>query len=540
MVIVVIAFVAGAVIWQMWSSGDDDRVAMAPSVSGSQAAAATVEKDEPLLLARQDQNDNNPDHADNGQSGQPVLTPLDQPLAAAPDGTPSFFFCFEGKLPETRLLVVDKSRQRLMVLRYMGEMVLEYEFPCATGSNEGSKQLEGDARTPVGIYFTTHRYEDNKMSVFGYRAIHLDYPNAFDMDQSRNGQGIYIHGTNQDLKPRSSNGCVAMRNEDIARIEELIKEQVTPVVVVESLSLPELNQRIRACDWLRYISLDKLSATTPRMGNGLGLLNPPSGFHYSKQPSLDMLGEKIWLLAQAKDQVKSTTTTGMSIFGLGDHWVLAANQVLRIGQQDYNITKRFYLEGSDPRQANLVRTSWVLDNQAQARTLAQMAPPPVLTVAVNNNPPPPPSPPEVKPETIADQPLANAEKPAHTPQVSVSQSPPSAEAQLQKTLKDWLSAWSSKNLNAYMTFYAASFKSDKGQDYAAWKSHKANLFRTYKTISARASNVVIKVRSENRAEIIFTQHYRSDWHKDTGVKTLDLILQNGRWLIVKESWYATN
>ena len=46
-----------------------------------------------------------------------------------------------------RLLVVDKSRQRLVVLRYLGEMMIEYEYPCATGMQPGNKETAGDERT---------------------------------------------------------------------------------------------------------------------------------------------------------------------------------------------------------------------------------------------------------------------------------------------------------------------------------------------------------------------------------------------------------
>ncbi|MDR1396792.1 MAG: L,D-transpeptidase [Desulfarculales bacterium] len=558
--IVIVAFIAGAMLWQWWHD-DKSEAAALPSPDTLNSRSVSV----PIVLAKQENQeaDNNRDANDSGMQAAPApnsrdaddskitaeqplapvdlpeqqfsatdpssQSPLNQPLASRDDGTPTFVFCFEGKLPETRLLVVDKSRQRLMVLRYMGEMVLEYEYPCATGANAGSKQTEGDSRTPVGIYFTTHRYIDRQMSVFGYQAIHLDYPNAFDMDQSRNGNGIYIHGTNQDLQPRSSNGCIAMRNEDIAHLGELIKEQVTPVIVVESLSLPELNQRIKACDWLQTISSLYLSAQVPRVGYGLGLLNPPGDFHYSKQPTLDLLGEKIWRWAQMKGQVK--TTTGMSVFGLGNQWVLVANQIISINRQDYNITRRFYLEGDDPRQAGLIRSSLILDNQNQARDLAKAAPevPPLAVAnnaAISSNSAP-------NPATGKDSGTAG----------TIAASPPEQsqrDDEVRLMLKNWLAAWGSKNLNNYMSYYANDFKSDRGQNYSAWKNHKTELFRVYKTIRIRTDNLVIKFKNDNNAEITFKQYYRSDWTRDVGIKTLEIVKRNRRWLITRESWVASD
>lgn len=566
----IIVFGAGATLLG-WFNNDESPQAQTP------ALALGNENETPVLLARQEATS-----AADAESGlAPVKPmPLNQPMAVAPDGTSAFFFCFEGNLPESRLLVVDKSRQRLMVLRYMGEMVLEYEYPCATGANEGGKQVEGDARTPVGIYFTTHRYIDNKISMFGDRAIHLDYPNAFDMDQSRNGNGIFMHGTNQVLKPRTSNGCINMRNEDIALVGELIKDQVTPVIIVESLSLPELNQRIKACEWFSHIDVDEMAARPARMGQGLGLLNPPPGFHYSNQPGLDAIGEKLWGFTQPAGKA-ILNTTGMSIFGLGNQWVLVANQKMKVNNREYDITRRLYLEGSDPRNASLLRTSWVVKDKAEARALAALAPkvtPPIVLAAAepqtlaadasagNLQSAPTASAVSVQPmpeapSTGASPAVAPSAGRQPAPEIPATGAQPTAvaegagaqptaapalpsvgltinpEEQLRQLLTAWLKAWSGKNLNSYMAFYAPEFVSDKNQDIKAWRSHKQYLFRTYNTIAVKAGEVKIKVLSADRAEITFKQNYRSDWHQDTGYKTLNLRLgDNGAWLITAESW----
>ena len=177
--------------------------------------------------------------------------PVGAQAAAKPDNAePVLNYCYQGKIKDSRIIVVDKFRQRLMVLRYFGEMTVEYEFACATGSNPGAKFLEGDERTPVGIYFTTHRFKDNKVTIFGDRAIHLNYPSPFDLDENRKGNGIFFHGTNQELKPTSSNGCVVLRNPDMARLADLIKDQRTPVVVVERFRLAEPEERKYACSVL--------------------------------------------------------------------------------------------------------------------------------------------------------------------------------------------------------------------------------------------------------------------------------------------------
>jgi len=419
-------------------------------------------------------------------------------------------YCYQGKLSETRLVVVNKSLQRVMVYRYLGGLVLEYEFPAATGTNQGPKSQEGDERTPVGIYFTTHRYQDRKVTIFGDRAIHLNYPNPVDLIEGKKGNGIYIHGTNQDLRKRSSNGCVTMRNQDLALIEPLITEQLTPVIVVERLDLAPLNQREQACDQLRKLegALDKGSA---RLEPSLAL----AGNGHEHKSILASLAPKLASLDSAPQASLRSETKGLVLLGLGRQWVLVANQVLHgPKRRTVSVTRRFYLNGQQAPEASLVRGDWVVPDLASAKTLASWAPaaPPQERA---REPKPAPAAPE------GSQPAAH-------------DAAPRAEQQLKGSIKLWLAAWQSKRLKNYMTFYAPGFTGD-GKDRNEWRKHKAYLNKVYKEIRVRAENLKISIAG-SRAEVSFVQHYRSDWHQDVGKKTMVWQLRKGRWLIIQENW----
>jgi hypothetical protein len=221
---------------------------------------------------------------------------------------------------------------------------------------------------------------------------------------------------------------------------------------------------------------------------------------------------------------------------LGNQWVLVVNQIISINKQDYSITRRFYLEGTDPRQAGLVRSSLILDNQSQARDLAKAAPELPPLVMANN--------PAALSSSAPSQTIDRDSEPGHN---TMANSPPeqdqvagSREDEIKLMFKNWLAAWESKNLNNYMSYYANEFKSDKGQTYSAWKNHKSELFRVYKIIRIKADNLTIKFKNDNNAEITFKQHYRSDWTRDIGIKTLEIIKRNGRWLIMRESWISSD
>ncbi|MCB2226507.1 MAG: L,D-transpeptidase [Desulfarculaceae bacterium] len=403
-------------------------------------------------------------------------------------------WCYHGQAPDTRLVVVDKSRQRLLVLRYLGKLGLEYEYPCASGEKPGPKSVALDERTPEGVYFITHRYKDRKVTIFGDRALHLNYPNPQDKAQGRKGDGIYIHGTNKSYKPRSSNGCLVMANQDLAMVEPLLDEQYTPVIVVERMALPSPELQAAACEYLRTVRLDELLSQAGSAPTSLDLVKANGAKHDLSGLAAD--------LQRLGPGVKAHTK-GLALFGAKGQWVLLANQYLtgpkkKGKSRGVALTRRFYLSGAGPGHLKLVQVQWLVPNLAQARLLASWAPPKQAPVAV-----------------------AKA-------------APVDSQAQIKAMLNAWLAAWQHKRLKTYMSFYARDFNSG-GKNRRQWRKHKAYLNRVYKRISVRAEDVRISVAGD-KAKVTFVQHYRSDWHRDLGLKTLELVRHKGRWLIRGEQW----
>lgn len=132
------------------------------------------------------------------------------------------------------VILVEKDLQLLQVLEYDRSFKIIDRFFCATGQNIGKKLESGDSRTPEGIYFITKEYTDSKVTIFGQRAFHLDYPNYFDRGEGLDGNGIYIHGTNKKLEPNSTNGCITLNNKDLEKLAGYLKQDETPVVVVQN------------------------------------------------------------------------------------------------------------------------------------------------------------------------------------------------------------------------------------------------------------------------------------------------------------------
>lgn len=142
-------------------------------------------------------------------------------------------------------IILEKETQRLKLYEQLETTKLIKEFTCSTGEGVGQKNTSGDEKTPEGVYYITEIYKDKKVSVFGSRAFHLDYPNVFDTLAGRRGDGIFIHGTNKDLIPNSTNGCVALKNSDLDELAPYLVTNTIPVIILTSLSAPVLGKNLR-------------------------------------------------------------------------------------------------------------------------------------------------------------------------------------------------------------------------------------------------------------------------------------------------------
>jgi len=128
-------------------------------------------------------------------------------------------------------VLVDKGARRLYLLR--AGAVLAWA-PVGLGREPaGSKQQQGDLRTPEGDYVLDWR---NPVSRF-HRSIHISYPNEADLARAfaRNvdpGGAIFIHGTpDRALLDRDwTTGCIAVSNEDMDLIWQLVPDG-TPITI---------------------------------------------------------------------------------------------------------------------------------------------------------------------------------------------------------------------------------------------------------------------------------------------------------------------
>lgn len=108
---------------------------------------------------------------------------------------------------------------------------------------------------------------------------------------------------------------------------------------------------------------------------------------------------------------------------------------------------------------------------------------------------------------------------------------------LRGTIEQWIKAWSSTQINEYLSFYHPTlFKDQSGKDFKAWSIHKKNVFATAKNTSVNMSHLSLFTH-DGLAYASFEQKYYSSLIRDTGRKYL--VLQQDRnydWKIIYEGW----
>jgi hypothetical protein len=142
---------------------------------------------------------------------------------------------YKGNGTSIHLILVEKVLQKLHLYCYDGRYQLIKSYDCSTGEKPGKKQKENDEKTPEGIYFNVKSYRDSKVTLFGDRAFGLNYPDIFDRLEGKGGNGIFIHGSNQSIKPFSTNGCVVLNTRDLADLDRRAPLEKTPVIIASHL-----------------------------------------------------------------------------------------------------------------------------------------------------------------------------------------------------------------------------------------------------------------------------------------------------------------
>jgi Flp pilus assembly protein TadD/ketosteroid isomerase-like protein len=136
-----------------------------------------------------------------------------------------------------------------------------------------------------------------------------------------------------------------------------------------------------------------------------------------------------------------------------------------------------------------------------------------------------PKPAPEKPKPVAEAPKPAAEKPAAGGE---------AGAEVLAAVNAWAQAWSKKDADAYLSYYAKDFKTPGKESRADWEKSRRSRIGAAKTIKVAIGSPKVTMNGSNEATVVFQQNYQSDTFKSAGRKTLVMSKADGRWQIREE------
>ena len=138
-----------------------------------------------------------------------------------------------------------------------------------------------------------------------------------------------------------------------------------------------------------------------------------------------------------------------------------------------------------------------------------------------------------KPAPVAKPEPAPVEKPKPAPE-KPAPAAADASADVLKAVNGWAEAWSKKDADGYLAYYAEDFKTPGGEARPEWEKSRRSRITAPKSIAVSVAEPKVTMSGADRATVSFRQNYRSDVLKSNSRKTLVMVRSGGRWQILEE------
>lgn len=102
------------------------------------------------------------------------------------------------------------------------------------------------------------------------------------------------------------------------------------------------------------------------------------------------------------------------------------------------------------------------------------------------------------------------------------------------TVASWLTAWSSQDVDGYLSFYGHHFDAGDGRSRERWEAVRRKRVSDPKFIDIRIQSPKVTLEGQDRATVRFVQRYESDIFVGETVKTLRLSRGSDGWKIIRE------
>jgi hypothetical protein len=143
-----------------------------------------------------------------------------------------------------QLLVADTKIGRIFIFninhsKQSTSLELKHSFFMSIGDQGAGKMIEGDKKTPLGIYQLLNKVPQKQLTdLYGAGAIQTNYPNPVDKILGKTGYGIWFHGTPSQVYvryPFASDGCLVVSNDDMSSFLTSTTPQRTLVIIDDGI-----------------------------------------------------------------------------------------------------------------------------------------------------------------------------------------------------------------------------------------------------------------------------------------------------------------
>jgi len=394
---------------------------------------------------------------------------------------PSYIINVSGGESEN-FIYVEKSSQTLFVQRSFGPVTTRTlkSFKMTTGRVKGDKMLEGDMKTPEGIYYVQYEIPGGKLEPkYGPLAMVLDYPNPVDKLLKKTGSNIWIHGRDEEIRDLMTEGCISLDNRSTLQLEEFITHRVTPVIIADSLGKISGSERDKQS---RYWA-SKLEDWRKNWAAG-------DVQRYLKHYSDSFVDEK------GRDKLQFRLYK--EVLAQRYEWVHIQLDDIVAYVHPREVHLHFQQEYESPVFRGTGRKVLVLvfDDSGEDGDWV------ILRESYR----------ETEPRQYLDN-------------------------ELRDFVMRWRLAWETKNLTNYETFYSPNFNNGT-LGFIQYMEYKKEKFSESAKLDIRLDDITVKNLGEDLWEVRFAQDYRADSYRDRGIKILTLREVNNVYFIIDEQWRA--
>lgn len=425
-------------------------------------------------------------------------------------------------------LGVSKQDKHLYIIDNQEDFQVKAAFPSIHGEVEGDKKVEGDLKTPEGVYFVTSKIHLNlDFEKYGSGAYALNYPNPIDKIKQKTGHGIWIHSKGSPIYNQVTQGCVAVDLDDFDFVSANIKNG-TAVILAEEIYSPHLVGAIATykASSSNYPQLPLTQETTkdfvlneqiPYESENIAFIEDTQSdgkniatqivekteewnkawearstvFFDFYDPEKYGLAQKetYYTFRKKKENLFKTLAwidiTYDKIYALEgtDYWVTWFEQVYKTPHTRAEGTRRLYWQKDKNNKYKIVAMEWI------------------------------PLKAELKNTCTSEQ-----------------------IAEIKDFIESWKTAWLAMDLESYQNCYAQNPIQDTliGKEIFA---HKESIWQQKRPIKIDFFDITITGGGENIQASMKQVYEDSTDYKDYGKKVLFLKFENEQWRIKKEVWY---